>query len=473
MNIIFETKLKKMLWNITISWRDKSLPKLEKLIAWQWLKPDEIQNLQEKRLKHILSHAYHHVPYYRETLKNAGIVANDDKINLQSFQNIPLLDKDTLRSQFDSLKSDDISRRKSFISKSGGSTGEPINFIIDKHYRDWRTAVKLLDDLWTGSSRGDKKILLWGSLRDYFRDRAYAGGRSVIQESLRIKIRRWLRNEIWLNSFLMSPEIMRDYVKEINEFKPVQILGYVESVYELALFIEENDLQVHSPNSIITSAGVLYPHIKKTIERVFKSPIFNRYGSREVGDIACECSHHKGLHISALTHYVEILKSDGTPAEPGEIGEIVVTSLTNYSMPLIRYQISDFASWSKDKCPCNRGLPLINNVLGRTSDTFVNKDGSIVSGIFFVPVLVEHANWVKQFQIIQEEYEYLRIIIVLKKNNNNPYSHYSKELDLITNKIRKVMAKNCKINYEFVDKINPTKSGKKLSTVSKVKKKEY
>ncbi len=443
---ISETKLKKFLWNTAFAWRDKSLPKFENLKVWQWLEPSEIQDLQEKRLKKILSHAYHHVPYYRKTLKNAGIITNGENIDLKGFRKIPLLDKGTLRSKFDLLKSDDCDDRNAFMSKSGGSTGQPINFMIDKHYRDWRTAVKLLDDLWTGFSRGDKKILLWGSLRDYFRDRAYTGGRSLIQESLRVKIRRWLRNEVWLNSFLMSPETMQEYVIKINKFQPVQILGYVESVYELALFIEENKLNVHSPVAIITSAGVLYPHMRKTIESAFNSPVFNRYGSREVGDIACECSYHNGFHISALTHYVEILKPDGTPAEPDEIGEIVVTALTNYSMPLIRYQISDFASWSKDQMPCKRGLPLIKNILGRTSDTFVKKDGSVVSGIFFVPVLVEHSEWVKQFQIIQEEYDYLRILLVLKNDSDNPYSYYAKELESITNKIKMVMGKECKID---------------------------
>jgi len=465
-----ETKLKKILWDIAFAWRDESLAKFENLKVWQWLDPGEIRNLQEKRLKKILSHAYHHVPYYRKALKNAGIIKNGEKIDLQGFRNIPLLDKDTLRSKFDLLKSNDIEGRNSFMSKSGGSTGEPINFIIDKHYRDWRTAVKLLDDLWTGFSRGDKRILLWGSLRDYFRDRAYTGGRSLIQESLRIKIRRWLRNEVWLNSFLMSSVTMKDYVKKINKFQPNQILGYVESVYELAVFIEENDIKVHSPGAIITSAGVLHSHMRKTIESVFNSPVFNRYGSREVGDIACECSYHNGLHISALTHYVEILKPDGSSAEPGEIGEIVVTALTNFSMPLIRYQISDFASWSKDRCPCKRGLPLIKNIIGRTSDTFVKKDGSVVSGIFFVPVLVEHSGWVKQFQIIQEEYDYIRILLLLKNDSDNPNSHYSKELESITNKIRMVMGKECKIDYEFVAKIIPAVSGKKLSTISNVKK---
>jgi phenylacetate-CoA ligase len=142
----------------------------------------------------------------------------------------------------------------------------------------------------------------------------------------------------------------------------------------------------------------------------------------------------------------------------------------NYSMPLIRYQISDFASWSKDRCPCKRGLPLIKNILGRTSDTFVKKDGSVVSGIFFVPVLVEHSRWVKQFQIIQEEYDYLRILLLLKKYSDNPLTLYSKELESITTKIRKVMGNNCKIDYEFVSRIIPAESGKKLSAISNVKK---
>jgi phenylacetate-CoA ligase len=267
----------------------------------------------------------------------------------------------------------------------------------------------------------------------------------------------------------MSPQSMHDYVEQINNFKPKQILGYVESVYELAFFIKENNLQVYPPKAIITSAGVLYPHMKKTIETAFNTPVFNRYGSREVGDVACECSHHSGLHVSALTHYVEILKPDGTPVEADEVGEIFVTSLTNYSMPLIRYQISDFASWSKNKCPCKRGLPLLTNILGRTSDTFVKKDGSVISGIFFVPVLVEHSRWIKQFQVIQKKYDYLKILLELKNDSSDPFSFYSIELKSISDKIKRVMGKECEIGYEFVDQIVPAESGKKLSVISMIK----
>jgi len=161
------------------------------------------------------------------------------------------------------------------------------------------------------------------------------------QETLRARLGMWMRNEVWLNSFRMTPDLMRSYVELINRYRPDHIIGYVESVMELARFIERNELAVHSPKTVATAAGSLEPHVRELIQGVFRAEVFDQYGSREVSGMATECERHEGMHVPLQSVLVEVLRRDGTPAEPGETGRIVVTSLVNYAMPLIRYEIGD------------------------------------------------------------------------------------------------------------------------------------
>jgi phenylacetate-CoA ligase len=446
------------LWKQILSFRGNTLRNLNQVERWQWLDQKQMHALQQERLGRLLLHSYNHVPFYRHVLGNAGVVDDDGKVNVRNFSQIPLLDKSAIRVHYEKLKSDDLATRKWHENTSGGSTGEPVRFVQDKDNHEWLTAVKMLDDLWSGYSVTEKKIILWGSVRDLL----------IGRETLKTRLGQWLRNEIWLNAFHMTPERMHAYVECINGFQPVQILSYVESIYELSRFIEREGLQINNPRSIMTSAGALDRDMRKTIEWIFKAPVFNRYGSREVGDIACECDHHKGLHISLFTHFVEILKQDGTPAEVGEIGEIVVTLLTNYAMPLIRYRIGDMGAWAEQTCTCGRAWPLLKEVSGRITDNFITKGGTLVYGAFFRHLLF-FRDWIVRYQIIQEDYDLIRILIVPHEPNGMPVEFHDREVKDITEKIRLVMGQSCHVDFDFVDDIVPLPSGKYRYTISKVR----
>ncbi|MFQ5753862.1 MAG: phenylacetate--CoA ligase family protein, partial [bacterium] len=343
-----------------------------------------------------------------------------------------------------------------YENSSGGSTGEPVRLIQDRYYRDWVLAIKMLDDLWGGYLSGEKKMLLWGSERDLLVDR----------ETLKFRLSKWLRNEIWLNAFRMTSDKMRGYIKQINTFRPLQILAYAESIYELARFIDRDGLKLdYRPQAIMTSAGTMDSHKREIIERVFRVPVFNRYGSREVGDIACECESHKGLHVHAPTHYVEILRPDGSPTEPGETGEIVVTSLINHVMPLIRYRIGDMGAWSEKACVCGRSWPLLKEVTGRTSDYFILKNGDR----FRLPTFWFIANnWIKKYQVIQEDYKLITVFIVPLRGANNPHQKYRQSLMVLKKNIKGALGHDCQVNFDFVREITPTASGKFCYTLSKV-----
>jgi len=426
----------------------------------QWLDRETTDQLQAEQLSDFLLYAYEHVPYYRRILKEAGVIASNREVKLEKFSDIPLLNKATIRERFEDLRSDELAHRKWYYNTSGGSTGEPVRLVQDKHYLDWGRAVKMMFDQWSGYSIGSRKVLLWGSERDLF----------VGQETFKTKVSRWLKNEVWLNAFRMTPRQMRVFVDRINTFRPLQILAYAESIYQFSRFIEGENLKVYSPKAIMSEAGTMFPHMRETIERVFKAPVFNCYGSREVGDIACECDQHMGLHISVPTHYVEVLRKDGSPAEPGELGEVVVTSLTNYAMPLIRYRIGDMAIWADEPCSCGRSWPLLAEVTGRVTDAFAKRDGGVVVPEYFIHLIgvVLNTGWIHKYQIIQEDYDSVRVLLVPQESAEDLQERHSEEISEIAEKIRLVMGEACQVNFEFVEDILPTASGKYRYTISKV-----
>ena len=446
--------IQRAFWTYRLKFGGNVLDKLVYLRRSQSLGKQAVTELQQKRLEALILHAHKHVPFYRRVFDAQSLV-DKDRVDLKRFTELPLLDKMTLRENWAELNSDDLEKRTWRENTSGGSTGEPVRFIQDNIYHEWSLAVKMLFDEWTGYGLGDKKLFLWGSERDLL----------VGKETFKTYVGRWLRNEVMLNSFRTSPETMKSYVTTLNNFKPKQVIAYVESIYELTRFIEREKIQVHSPTAIMTSAGTLHKHVREKVEAVFKAPVFNRYGSREVGDIACEDASHSGLIVSAPTHYIELLDHKGQPVKPGEAGEVVVTLLTNFAMPLIRYRIGDTAVWA-DKTLTSKAWPVLREVTGRVTDTFITRSGTKVYGEYFTH-LFYFQDWVEKFQVVQESFEHINVKIVPVQKANFDASYVQNELADIRQKVEIVMGK-CQVSFSFVDTILPTASGKYRYTISKV-----
>jgi len=409
----------------------------------------------EESLSDILDYAFTHVPYYRELLGDCS-VCDGETVRLENFARIPPLTKEILRTRFEDLKSDETERRKGYLNTSGGSTGEPVRFIQDPEYRDWNIANKLYYKLAGGQDIGDPELRLWGSDRDLL----------VGRENFRVRLKNRLYNRKEMNSFRMTPETMRRYVAQWKAFRPRWVEAYVQAIYEFAAYLERNRLDVPAPNGIVTTAGALYPEMREKIESTFGCTVYNRYGSREVGDMACSCRERKGLHLSPWNHYLEILDDSLAPVRSGEAGKIHVTTLRNRSMPLIRYDIGDLAVPAKNpECPCGRGSPLIRKVEGREMCVFRTRDGRIVPGEFFIHFIgvVFNRGYVSRFQVIQESYDLLRIKIILRDETS-----FRSEVPKIEKSIRKVMGQDCEIRWEPVETIPAGASGKYMYTISRV-----
>lgn len=416
---------------------------------------EALRKYTQSNLKNLLTHAYYHTKYYNKIFDEVGLVHND-QIDLSRFNEIPILTKEIIRKYPDELLSDDYKNRQWYYTSSGGSTGEPIRVIQDKKFLRWGKVVNnyYYKEILGVDEPIVRKIQLWGSERDIFKGTI----------GIKAKIENWITNLIILNSFKMTPNDINRYIKIINSNKPVLIKGYAGSLLEICRYAEKNNLDVYSPKVVVSAAETLTDEMRTQIERIFRKKIYNFYGSREVPTLAGECK--EGLmHTFPFWNYIEVLDNNNSPVREGEEGKVVVTNLLNYSMPLIRYEIGDMAVLGPDSCLCGNVLPTLGKITGRITDHFILKNGATVPAEFFIHLLgvVCNTGEIKQFQVIQEDYDSIRIPVVVGPKFTE---EYRKDVE---SKIKVVVGANCNITWDFVDSIPKTPTGKYQYTKSLVR----
>jgi phenylacetate-CoA ligase len=428
--------------------REKSayLKELEKS---QWLSPNELRDLQWRRLKAMLSHAHQNVPFYHSRFEDAGLKPDDIK-EPSDLTKLPVLTKDDVRTAVASreILARNIPSNRFKRNSSGGSTGKPLEYFNDKIQLEYRWASTNRNMEWTGYKIGDKYAQLWS-------DTQYLARSATLKE--RASRFAWRRKI--LSAYRMDKPTMEEYFRVIKAYKPKLIVGYASALYLFAKFIESQGLNEALTKAVISSAETLYPEHRKVMEHAFNCKIFNRYGAREFSTLAHECEQSQ-LHTNAENLFTEIIE-DGEHAALGESGEIIVTDLHNFCMPFIRYRIEDVGSLSDEKCACGRGLPTMDKVEGRVHDVLVGEGGRYIPGEFF-PHLFKDLKGIEQFQVVQEKAGELVINVVKVEGFDE------KQMNEALAVVRKYFGQNIRIKLEFVQQIPLTKSGKLRYTICNV-----
>ena len=399
----------------------------------------------------LLTHCERSVPYYRRLMKE---MRGDFHENPEEFlKELPILTKNLIRSHFDELKSADLGRRHWYFNQTSGSTGEPLEFIQDWEFNVRAGAITLLFSKLLGRDIGDPEIHLWGSMSDI--------GRSVKKWISRCVNK--ITNTVFLEAVLMTPERMSEHIDTLNAKRPKLIISYSESIHELAIFAECKGLKVIPQKAIITSAATLYPFMRERIERVFGCKVFNRYGSREMGDIACERPGCKGLWVAPWGNYVEIVDDKGNRVPDGEEGEILVTSLSNYAMPLVRYSIGDRGLLLPVSVNGEPYGQVFGGISGRDTDTFRGRGGLLIHAAYF-GFMVYSKSWISQFQVVQKSPTWIVFRIVKSGATYGP-----EELTDMIEKTKAVLGSECKVEFDFVTEIPSGPSGKLRHLISEVR----
>jgi phenylacetate-CoA ligase len=240
------------------------------------------------------------------------------------------------------------------------------------------------------------------------------------------------------------------------------LFGYPSALAHIARHAERsgqlvNDLGVRV--AFVTSER-LYEDQRADIGRIFGCQVANGYGGRDAGFIAHECAEG-GMHITAEDVVVEVIGGDEKPLPPGQAGEVVITHLATRDYPFIRYRTGDVAVLSQDTCSCGRGLPLLTEVQGRTTDFVVAHDGTVMHGLALIYVIRE-VEGVEQFKIIQEDRVHTRILLVTN-DRFTPESHQR-----VKRGVEDRLGAGVRIDIQEVNEIPREASGKYRYVVSKV-----
>mgnify|MGYP000220983596 CR=1 FL=1 len=419
--------------------------KIQKYLKWlektQWWKPEELEELQNKKLRALIRHAYENVPYYHRLFKRLDLSPEDIKTR-EDLNKIPFLTKDIIRKNFNDMQAKNINRSQFLDASSSGTTGEPLKFYISKDSYSFGWAQSFRCWGWAGYELGEPYVKI--DMR----------GREKILK----KIQDRLMNSYHLGFTTINRENIKRYLLEIKSFNPKIIRSYASPAFLLAKYASEFEIKIQ-PGAVMSTGEKLFSHYRRLIEEQFNCKVFDCYGG-EATPLAFECEMHDKYHLCDETAIVEILRGDKR-VSPGEMGEIVFTNLDNYVMPFIRYKVGDVGIPSDEMCECGRGLSCVKSIEGRTGDIVVTPSGNFLSPNFFTN-LFKDLEGVNKFQILQEKLHRLDIKVV----KNEKFT--DRDADYISKTIKSMMGDDVEVNIDFVDYIPSTKSGKNRFIISKI-----
>ncbi len=422
----------------------------EQLRRTQWWTPDQLAAYQARKLQQLVRHAYRHVPFYRERFEALGLTP-EDITSPADLAKLPTLSKDDVRANlyFDLLADNHDKNRIQKITTSG-STGEPFVTYADKFQLEMRWATTLRNQGWTGYRFGDRAVRLWHTTIGMTR-----------LQALRERLDAWLQRRRFLSAYDMTQGNLEGYFAAIERARPALLDGYAESFNMLAEYLKDHPRPDLRPKGIISSAQTLSAQSRQIIEEAFHCRVFDKYGSREFSGIAHECDAHDGLHVNGESYIVEVLR-DGQPATPGELGEVCITDLNNFCVPLIRYRLGDLAVLAEGACACGRGLPRLARVEGRVQAIILGTNGAFVPGTYFAHLLKDYDYAIRQFQVVQEREGHLHVKLIKGER------YADRTLEEILGALRERLGADMDLDVEFVDHIPLGRTGKHYHSISRL-----
>ena len=363
---------------------------LAELERMQWSSRGEIEAVQTRKLNALLSASLDHSPWHADRIRASGLgnAAGKGHVTLQDLIRLPTMGKRDARENTERIVWRGVPGGV-FKYNTGGSSGAPLIFYFGRARQASDAAGRMRARRWWGAGVGEREVYLWGAPIELAKT-----------DRMRM-IRDRLVNQLVLNAFEMSPLNMDAYITAMQAYRPKCVYGYATSVALLAAHARERGASLRLPGLkvVCTTGETLYPHQRALIGDVFAAPVANEYGSRDIGFTAHETPQGEMLLMSENL-ILEVVDDNGDRVLPGVLGEAVITGLCSEAQPFIRYRTGDMVRLADRPAACGRGLHVLAEVSGRSTDFIVRADGTIMHALAVIYVM-RATEGVAEFKLIQ------------------------------------------------------------------------
>jgi len=406
--------------------------------------PEDWMRYQQQRLRAVLTVAADQVPYYRHTWSRVEKRA----ARRGCLAELPLLSKEPLRADPWSFTREDRHPLRPHVFHTSGTTGTPIASIWTT--REVRNSLALREARsarWAGVS--------FQTARATFSGRVVEPDPQSTGPFYRFNA---VERQVYLSAFHLRPDTAAAYVSALARHRVQWLTGYAVSYYLLGKFMLEQRLSPPPIRAIITTSEKVTPEMRQVMERAFRCKVFEEYSTVENAVFASEC-HHGKLHVSPDACVLEIVRADGSPCAPGEVGEVVATCLMRDYQPLVRFRLGDLAAWGPEPCGCGSSMPVLAEVAGRLEDVVVGPDGRQM--VRFHGIFVGQRTIIEG-QVVQERLDRIKVKVV-----GTPDFCETDTEDIIA-RVKQRLGPGVQVAVEMVDAIPRTKDGKFRAVVSLV-----
>lgn len=362
----------------------------------QWWPRRQLEEFRDEKLRRLIEHCYLHVPYYHRMMDERGLKPKDIQ-SATDLCKLPVLTKEIMRTNWNKLKAQNINYKNTVLVETGGSTGEPMKVLKSVEGGAWPDMCFQRGISWGGLEPGMKYVSLMG------------GSLGGSKKTWREKMRRRFAGQIALLAYDLRQDNVSEYVDVIRHSRSEFIVGYASVLCYLARMLSEHGDTLNLKAAFTTSESLL-PSWANSIRQAMNCKVYDYYGCGECNSLGFQCQEGNTYHISE-EHVVLEVESETGQANFAGTGQLLISDLDNYAMPLLRYRNGDYLTIGEGSCPCGRSLRLISKLEGRTSGFLLSATGQLVSG-GICDFIMANVHSIDEFQVRQDALGHIRVLLV-------------------------------------------------------------
>lgn len=392
---------------------------------------EEIRLWQNEQLRRIIDQAYNHTVYWKRIFNDRGLKPEDIR-TVEDIKKLPILTKKDIFEHYEEIVPDNVAQFPHRKERTGGTTGDPMQYLVDEDIWGYVSADKIVAWRTTGYRFGDSFMAL--------------GSASLFKKNapLARRVLDWIRNERAYNSMNMDGELCRKYIEILEKQKIHYIYGYASSIYLLAQYALDHNMDMSHMRGAFTTSENLTDIYRETIERAFGCRVMDCYGARDAGITAYEVTpRNYYLGYSAHLEIVdEIAPNTGT---------LLSTNLLSMAFPVLRYDYGDVAELDNN-CSVYNGQ-VLHKIYGRVSDVLRLENGHVLTSPGFT-ILMRNFD-VKAYDIQKLSGSSVRMQVQIADGWTK--TQESK----LTAEMQRFCGEGCSFCLEYVDGFSEQKNGKR------------